>query len=163
MEESGGGCGDDDDTDDDTDDDVENPPAAPSNLKFESVGKYKATLSWTDNAGNEDGFKVEHQTVTKGWEEIADLPANTTEYTDTTLECGGIEYEYRVKAYNAAGDSDYSNTDAATTLECWTIYTLDSNGITGRYISIALDSNDKVHISYAGYGDLKYVTTAEVE
>jgi len=42
----------------------------------------------------------------------------------------------------------------------WNIYTIDSSGDTGENTSIAIDSNDKVHISYRddSYNTLKYAT-----
>jgi hypothetical protein len=44
----------------------------------------------------------------------------------------------------------------------WTISTIDSEGYMGEYSSIAIDSNNKVHISYIDYTnwDLKYATNA---
>lgn len=47
----------------------------------------------------------------------------------------------------------------------WQTFTIDSDGNVGWYTSIALDSNDKVHISYYYdyYNkDLKYATNAPV-
>jgi hypothetical protein len=45
----------------------------------------------------------------------------------------------------------------------WTTTTLDSSGDVGNYCDIAIDSNDRLHISYydATSGDLKYATTAQ--
>jgi len=55
--------------------------------------------------------------------------------------------------------------DDAATLDSWITYTIDSEGDVGSWTSIAIDSNDKVHISYFDdiYDDLKYATNAEVE
>ena len=41
--------------------------------------------------------------------------------------------------------------------------TLDSAGDVGNYCDIAIDANDRLHISYydATNGDLKYLTTAD--
>ncbi|MBI2500528.1 MAG: hypothetical protein HYW02_03480 [Deltaproteobacteria bacterium] len=45
----------------------------------------------------------------------------------------------------------------------WVATTLDSAGDVGNYCDIAIDSNDRLHISYydATNGDLKYLTTAD--
>lgn len=75
------------------------PPPPPSAL----------TLSWHDNADNESGFKIERSAdagVT--FVEIATVGANVTSYRDTTLVAGEA-YAFRVRAFNAAGDSPYSN------------------------------------------------------
>lgn len=136
-------------------------PNAPTDLVVSNVKKYRATLNWQDNSNIEDGYKVERRLSEGSWQQIKSLPANTTTYTDTTLDCEK-EYEYRVRAYKSSYNSDYSNTDLAETLECWTIYTLDSIGNMGLYTSIALDSYNNVHISYYDgvNGYLKYATNA---
>jgi PKD repeat protein len=69
---------------------------------------FAVTLSWTDNATNENGFVVERAATTSGpWAQIATVSSNVTSYLDTTVTCG--TFYYRVKAYNDAGSSDYSN------------------------------------------------------
>ncbi|MCI0411018.1 MAG: fibronectin type III domain-containing protein, partial [Acidobacteria bacterium] len=76
------------------------------------------TLSWTDNSGNEDGFKIERETGQAGtFAQINTVGANVLSYTDSGL-AEGTEYCYRVRAFNGAGDSAYTNEDcgiAATT------------------------------------------------
>ena len=101
-------------------DDVTVGPAtvnAPTNLTAQSNNPGEVDLVWTDNSDNEDGFKVERSPVSNSamynqaqltWTEIIDLPAETESFTDTTPEEGG-NYSYRVKAYNSATESDYSN------------------------------------------------------
>jgi hypothetical protein len=67
------------------------------------------TLAWTDNSTNETGFVIERAASISGpWTQAGSVPANTTNYADTTVSCGA-SYYYRVKAYNDAGSSDYSN------------------------------------------------------
>ena len=90
-------------------------PVAPSNLNATASG-LNVLLTWTDNSNNETGFKLERSIHnTKVWTEIATLAANTTSHGDTGLEAG-TSYDYRVRAYNTAGNSDYSLTATATTL-----------------------------------------------
>jgi len=48
------------------------------------------------------------------WAQIGTTGADVTAYTDTSLALG-TTYYYRVRAYNASGDSAYSNVVAATT------------------------------------------------
>ena len=72
------------------------------------------TLTWKDNANNEDGFEVERRTGTTGTLVIATKGPNTTSHTDSNL-ASGTTYCYRVRSFNAAGDSAYSNQACGTT------------------------------------------------
>jgi hypothetical protein len=66
-------------------------------------------VSWRDNSGNEDGFTVETWRKQSGtWVLLGSvsIPANRT---SVIVEGTGSNYKYRVKAFNAAGDSDWSN------------------------------------------------------
>jgi len=91
------------------------PPAAPSDLTATAIGPNRIALGWTDNSGNEDGFKIERKEGDTGsWQEIVQVGANSTTYLDTGLQ-PDTTYYYRVRAFNATGDSDYSNEASATT------------------------------------------------
>jgi hypothetical protein len=91
-------------------------PAAPSNLTATAVSTSQINLAWTDNANNEDGFKIERCTGAgcSNFAQIATVGVNATTYSDTGL-AANTSYSYRVRAYNAGGDSAYSNTASATT------------------------------------------------
>lgn len=84
-------------------------PAAPSALAAAAAGPSAVNLTWTDNAGTEQGFRVLRNGV-----QIAELPANTTTFQDTGL-AGATAYTYQVKAFNAVGESALSNTATVTT------------------------------------------------
>lgn len=86
---------------------------SPTNLTA-TTNSPSITLTWVDNATGEDGYKVERKVEGGSFEEIADLPADTTTYTDTALEFL-TTYTYRVKAYNNIAESFYSNEASATT------------------------------------------------
>jgi hypothetical protein len=88
------------------------PPAAPSALSA-TAGKRKVVLSWSDNSGNESGFKIERSTDGLIFTQIATTGANASSYTNSGLT-SGTTYHYRVRAYNGAGDSAYSNVASAT-------------------------------------------------
>jgi pectate lyase len=90
----------------------ETPPAAPTALSA-VAGKRKITLSWSDNSSNESGFKIERSTDGIVFTQIATTGANTATYTNGSLTTG-TTYHYRVRAYNSAGDSAYSNVASAT-------------------------------------------------
>jgi len=90
-------------------------PVAPSSLTATPVSSSQINLGWTDNADNETGFKVERKTGAGGtYGEIATLAPNVTTYSDTGL-AANTAYYYRVRAYNALGNSPYSNEANATT------------------------------------------------
>jgi mannan endo-1,4-beta-mannosidase len=93
------------------------PPAAPTNLTATAASKSQINLAWKDNATNETGFKVERckGSTCTSFAQIATLGANVTSYSNTGLSAN-TAYRYRVRAYNAVGNSGYSNIAAATTL-----------------------------------------------
>jgi len=94
------------------------PPAAPSGLAAVLASHVQNNLSWTDNSDNENGFKIERSpNSTSNWTQIATVGANVASYGDSGLACG-TTYDYRVRAYNADGDSAYSDVDEATTASC---------------------------------------------
>jgi alpha-tubulin suppressor-like RCC1 family protein len=100
------------------------PPAAPSNLAASAVSSAQINLSWTDNSTTEDGFRIERCSGSgcTSFAQVATVGANATTYSDTGL-AAGTAYSYRVRAYNAAGNSGYSNVAGA-----WTVATLQ-NGV----------------------------------
>ena len=89
-------------------------PNAPTNLMATADNFVQTTVSWTDTSADEDGFKVERSTDGISFTQAAQLPPNITVYRDRRL-WPGATYYYRVRAWNAAGDSDYSNVASAIT------------------------------------------------
>jgi titin len=90
-------------------------PATPSDLASSSITTSSVQLAWTDNANNEGGYRVERRLTGGTFATIATLAANTTTYGDIGL-AAGTGYEYRVRAFNTAGDSSASNVVTITTL-----------------------------------------------
>jgi hypothetical protein len=91
------------------------PPTAPSGLAASSASSSQVNLSWTDNSNNEDGFKIERSTTgNTNFIEVASVPAGATSYQNTGL-AASTSYTYRVRAFNAAGMSSYSNSAAGFT------------------------------------------------
>jgi len=90
-------------------------PAAPSGLTAAAASASQVNLSWKDNSGNESGFKIERKTGSGGtWSQIATVGAGVTAWQNSGL-AAMTAYFYRVRAYNAGGNSAYSNEDGATT------------------------------------------------
>lgn len=90
-------------------------PTAPSGASLTVVSSAALTLSWTDNANNETGFRIERKTGAGGtYAEIATVGPNVTSYPDTGLTVN-TTYYYRVRAYNALGSSAYCTETATST------------------------------------------------
>ncbi|MBL9175943.1 MAG: metallophosphoesterase [Verrucomicrobiales bacterium] len=86
------------------------PPSAPINLTAASTRVATVDLNWTDTASNEDGFKVERSSNGVDWTQINTTGANATTYSNSYGVLSGVPVRYRVRAYNAQGNSTYSNT-----------------------------------------------------
>src|SRR6266487_422602 len=90
---------------------LSNLPLAPSGLTASVVSSSKITLAWTDNSNNETGFIIQRKKGATGtYTEIGTRGANITTYSDndaTLLD--GTQYYYKVRAYNTAGNSPFSN------------------------------------------------------
>jgi len=102
---------------------VTGPPTAPLNLQASSVcpaaGNADMNLTWTD-ATDETGYNVYRSTTSgftpnDGTNKIngSPLAANTTAYTDTTPNLS-TTYYYKVRAFNAVGNTDSSEATAST-------------------------------------------------
>jgi Fibronectin type III domain len=84
-------------------------PTAPSGLLGKALSSSQIRLTWYDNSNNETGFKVERSVAGAPFTEIVRLGANITSFTDTGLT-SSTSYYYRVRTYNAYGNSTFSNT-----------------------------------------------------
>jgi uncharacterized protein YraI len=79
-------------------------PAEPGNLTYGyfcgSLTEATVTLSWTDVATDETGYRVYRDSTL-----LAELPANSTTYTDNTSRVSGSTFSYGVEAFNDIGPS----------------------------------------------------------
>ena len=89
-------------------------PAAPSGLTAQPVSHDAIYLTWTDSSNNETGFIIERWSLGAAWVAVGVAGADATSYTDSPLSYSW-EYHYRIRAYNAAGNSDYGNETSAIT------------------------------------------------
>ncbi len=88
-------------------------PAAPTNLTPTALSGGTIKLTWSDNSNNENGFSIEYSTNGIYFKQIATVAANTTTYSKSGYNRAGTYYRFRVRAYNQAGYSVYSNTVSA--------------------------------------------------
>lgn len=84
-------------------------PAPPSDLAGTALSDARIRLTWTDGADNELGFRIQRVRGSGGdWVRIGSVAADVTRFTDRTAVAGRL-YRYRVRAYNDAGTSPWSN------------------------------------------------------
>lgn len=89
-------------------------PQGPSGLGSGTVSASQVTITWTDNSGNETGFRIERKTGTAAFAQIATVPANVTTYADTSV-ASFTTYTYRVTAFGEGGNALPSNWATVTT------------------------------------------------
>jgi fibronectin type 3 domain-containing protein len=94
--------------------DDEDKPDRPRDLEAVSISTSKIKLTWEDESDNEDGFKIERKKSGGSYSQIATVGKNVTSYTNSGL-ANDTRYYYRVRAYNEAGNSSYSNEASAVT------------------------------------------------
>ena len=144
------------------------PPTAPANLAGVVTGATAVTLTWTDNAAGEIGYKVQGSLDGTNWAEIASLAENATTYVDSGLTPGAT-YSYRVNAYNSLGSSAYSNTATVqvkagdTTAPVVKISNPLPGTKVGTTVSIKVTASDNVKLSSIKLyidGTLKAATSA---
>jgi hypothetical protein len=89
-------------------------PSDPSGLTATPTSATAITVTWVDNSTSEANFELEHSTNGSTWALLTSPAANATTYNHTGLSEHTIHY-YRIRAYNAAGYSGYSNTGSTYT------------------------------------------------
>lgn len=75
--------------------------ASPGEVRYEydcTSGTVNINLHWVDRASDEDGYRIY-----RDGNKLADLPADSTSYTDVAPYSG--KYNYSVAAFNASGES----------------------------------------------------------
>jgi subtilisin family serine protease len=122
-------------------------PDAPGGLEVEAVSAAQIDLSWIDNASDESGFKIERATLSEGpYHHIMTVGPNAESYNDVGLS-ELTTYYYKVRAFNSAGDSVYSNEGSATT------YLAEPDNLTATPVSssqidLGWTDNSELEIGY---------------
>ncbi|MEM1012805.1 MAG: Ig-like domain-containing protein, partial [Planctomycetota bacterium] len=88
-------------------------PAAASSLVASAPDHTAVVLTWTDVANDETGYRVERRIDGGTFALLTTLDADATGYTDTTV-AGATLYDYRVIAFNSAGDAPAAGTSVTT-------------------------------------------------
>lgn len=84
-------------------------------LSVDGAFALQTAVQWADTATSESGFKIERKISPTGtYSQIALTTANTITFVDPNLSFS-TTYCYRVRAYNSAGNSSYSNEVCVTT------------------------------------------------
>jgi extracellular elastinolytic metalloproteinase len=93
-------------------------PAAPKSLTATpnagTDGSTKITLTYVDKASNEQGFRVELQPPGQAFQEIGTVGPNVPVVEISNLTPNTL-WKFRVRAFNTAGNSAYSNVAQAKT------------------------------------------------
>ena len=94
---------------------ITTPPSAPTNLTAVYSSVPQVLLNWTDNASTETGYVVVRSVNGGPFTSLATLGANSTSYIDLDVALPDTIYSYQVYAFNATGNSAYSNVATITT------------------------------------------------
>lgn len=89
-------------------------PAAPTGPTASRVTANEVRIVWADGSSSEEGFRVERSEDGVTFAEIATVGPNVTSVGDSNLNAA-TSYYYRVRAFNALGNSAYSMLGSATT------------------------------------------------
>jgi len=123
-----------------------NAPDAPSGLGVGALSTSETGLSWADNADDESGFKIERKTDIAGsYSHIVTVAANVESYDDTGLN-DGTTYHYRVRAFNAVGDSAPSEDNATTPLAAPT--NLSADAVSSSRIDLSWTDHSSVESGF---------------
>ncbi|MBI2927274.1 MAG: fibronectin type III domain-containing protein [Verrucomicrobia bacterium] len=89
------------------------PPESPLDLLATASTSTSIELAWVDAASTEAGYRVLRSLDGLSFEQLAELPANSTAYPDGGLT-PDTSYYYRVVGFNAFGDSAPAELTAST-------------------------------------------------
>ena len=89
-------------------------PADPTGLTATPVSSTRINLTWTDNATDETGYKIEKKTGAGAFGQISTAAVNATSYSNIFL-MPNTEYTYRVRAYRGPDNSGYATSSPVTT------------------------------------------------
>jgi hypothetical protein len=139
-------------------------PATPTNATVVGLTPTEVDMTWTDNANNEVGYRVLRRTNQADFAQIAQLPPNSSAYSDTTAQAG-VTYDYHIQAYNIAGVSDFTGftVTVPTTLTVPPAATgLATTATTANSVSLSWVDNALNESSYQVWGSSNGGTSVEL-
>lgn len=128
-------------------------PNAPTGCTATYVSDSQATVSWTNGTADtdhpRDATLVERRDGSNEWAQVASVSGTASSYTDNGISPNG-QYQYRVRAKNAAGYSAYSTSGS--------IYTTPA-----APASVTLDKTAATTVQVNATGTWVYAVTYDVE
>jgi len=123
----------------------------PSSLIAITINELDVELNWADNCSYEKGYRIDRDDGS-GFEQIAELGTNVTQYIDLGLDYD-ISYTYKVVAFTTDNISDYSNTETIriSSFEGMWNGTWKITSTTNQYSSSQLRQNETMTFSNAIY------------
>ncbi len=131
-------------------------PAAPTSLRADLSSTAGITLTWTDNANNEDEFVIQRMTNPGTYADLTPTVAaktgtgGTVTFLDEDLTPGNT-YIYRVCSSNALGSSAYSN---EVTVSSW-------DTVAPASLTVTPVSSNRMDLAWSYTGTLTYNTVIE--
>ena len=128
-------------------------PNAPTGCTATYVSDSQASISWTNGTADtdhpRDATLVERKDGSNEWAQVASVSGTASSYTDNGISPNG-QYQYRVRAKNAAGYSAYSTSGS--------IYTTPAPPA-----SVTLDKTAATTVQVDATGTWVYAVTYDVE
>jgi len=88
-------------------------PTAPTQVTIAYLGNNQMGISWIDASDNETGFEIERSTTGVTFSPVLVAPANS-EYMENQIDPVALSYQYRIRAVNIYGKSEFSLSNALT-------------------------------------------------
>lgn len=116
-------------------------PYAPSHFQVVTANDTLRKLSWTDNSSSEMAFRIEREFGTDGtYDLLAEIPANTTIFRDTTVILTDVTYYYRICAEFSEGlQSPYDSLEICISFPSPSIVL--NGGTDPKFVSLQWSSN----------------------
>ena len=144
-------------------------PKAPSNLSASLQSCSSVNLTWTDNSGSEDGYKIYRNGT-----EVGLVGAGGSSYTDQGLQ-EQTSYSYVVRAHRNGLHSNPSNSASITTSSCngdttapqvvWVepVGDTESYNVSGETVTLKVNATDNVAVDYVIFSRWDHPTQQAIE
>ncbi len=120
----------------------------PSDLTATATSANLVVVRWSDNSSNESGYRVERQNlVTGAFALLANLPANSVEFTDVNLN-PDTQYTYRVSAVGLNGNTAVYTANASALTFPATPTGLVARGVNSSRIDLTWVDNSTTEFGY---------------